>query len=240
MYRCLYALTIWLALVTGANAAIALVGTPTHGSPNFTQTAAITLPTGIASGNSIYIVLQVNTTSVTDASKPFANILSSATTNNGWFLVVLRRVSDGTEGSSQTVDSGTGNAILNWTCFAYSGENQSTPEDGSGQTAVGNTQTSASLTGITTSIDGDQLIFAAMTPDATVTFGTPSGFGNSTQDSSNGETIASFDKAQGTHGATGALSSTGLTSGNNWAAGLFAIRPQAQAAAAQPGVVIMQ
>lgn len=209
---------------------IALRGTPTTanaggGGP---QTLAITLPTGIVSGDVIYVFITTGSTTPTCTTKTFVNIGSTAQANNGDGITLLRRVSDGTEGSSLTFDAGVGNLIEYLQCRAYSGANTTTPEDtGGNSTLVGTTGTSATVTGITTHVANAEIVYFAFDDGRAITLGTPSGFGNATTDtdSGNGNCSIGCDKTQAVAGATGSVGATGMTSGDTWGAFLFAIQP---------------
>lgn len=85
----------------------------------------------------------------------------------------------------------------------------------------------ASAPSMTTTVNGDELVFFSSTTAQALAFGAPAGFGNaSTQPGSStvATSLGGWDMYQATAGATGSVASSGLTSGNTWDGILVALQ----------------
>lgn len=234
---------ILLLLVTSsAQAAVAIRGSAVQTSGTGNQT--LSYPTGHAFGDVCYVFIGGQKSSAI-SSAPSATgwtILDdtgSKTDNSFYRATSYYRVLDGSEGATVVFTASANQNGTTSTIVCYSGVDNSAPVH-KHSIAWNHGQSSATATGVTTTIDGCQLIaqIADLSNAATPSLGLPSGFTSRVTVRSNGifeQTL--WDKAQGTAGATGNVVSTGIADGSgdcdggcfadNWAASLIAACPAA-------------
>lgn len=215
--------------------AIALVGTPTTTSQAGASSIVITYPTGHASGHVAYTYISGASAGTITGTKTWTTIKTTAVIG-GFEMYLLRRVLDGTEGSSETFTI-SANQVHNGCMRVYSGVNNTTPEDTAASNPLAGTGagTPASLAGFTTVQNGDEIVYFVIAPGANTTLSTPTSFGNASvnSDATHTQTVGSWDLAQASAGAIGTVSSTEGTSGE-WGAILVALQPAVAAVADNP------
>lgn len=206
--------------------AIAFRAAGTTVSANNATTIVLNKPAGVVAGDALYACIYGNTTipgGVTLSGWVSIAYIDDGGTN--WFTV-MRRIADGTEGSSFTfTERGSGGAgIINGNILAYQGVDNTTPEDA---TPTTNNGTGATLTipSITTVTDQAWWVAASQTDGSATTLSQPSGF--TTDQATYG---ASGDVTREDHlliapaGATGTTTSTQNDTGG-WFTISLALRP---------------
>ena len=180
---------------------IAQRGTAQIASQGAATSIAITKPTGVVAGDVLYAFMMIQNPTVGTITTPSGWTSLASTTlavgTNQALLQVFRRVSDGTDGASYTFSFSASQALSNGSVIAYSGVNNSTPEDAAvvfstGQAdADGNT----AVVGVTTVSAGARLLVAAFDPNSAVTPFVPQGFTQQWIDSdgTNEQTTVGFD-----------------------------------------------
>lgn len=214
--------------------AIALRGSPTSGSNGGgVNSCTVAKPTGLASGDVALVFVTLDTSNSPTVTITGFTALAGPTGNSSNYKTqVFRRVCDaGDVGAGNFTVSLTANAaVIRADAIAYSGVDNTTPEDVATtiqqQAAGGNPTTTPAASSQTTVTAGAEIVYYAANRGTSNT-GTAGGGATERTDSTDGNTVYAYieDLAQGAAGAV-ALTMTS-TSSVNFNVAQVALRPAA-------------
>lgn len=232
--------------------AITLRGATTASTGSSTSTASYTIakPSGVVNGDALLIYVVIRGTNA--ASTPAGFSAVTATTFSSTECQLFYRVADGTEGSTFTL-SWTGANPSAAVCLAYAGVSGSIfdPAAPSASGAAGTTNGIPTASSITTTVNGDTLVWFAVTKTSASggtpgTISPPAGFSTeaaqiSTTVASAAPNVAAYaaDMTQPAAGATGTLAGTNTSGTDRADALVIALLAGAPASTAPTDLVLV-
>lgn len=191
---------------------------------------AVTIPTGLANGDVVYIALSTNAASVSAGPTGFTALVTLTTPVNNPRLFLYRKVITNAAGESGWSFSLSTSVASGSVTQAFTGVDNVTPEDVTAVTANGSTGSNACTAASITTVTNNALLLYGFSVNSSTSALTAAAGMTEIGETASGKKVELDSELFPTAGATGSRAGSAASSTLAWYSFLLALRPSVAAA----------